>query len=529
MGFNCFRFAAANIPIHDPDLRIEDFKTKLPYQIDDEYIEQDPDKFYLSFGKLVKPRQINSDSDPDNSIRGIQYVDHLTPYQYDIWKLGDQYKILVVVKPQKSGITTSELIHDFQYSITKGKGRGKDILVIGQTETHANEHIDTLKRLIASSEKYRKYLITETKELYFKEQKTKVGVIYVKNPDNPFRPSRIIGLPFVESSLWSWKEVCKIHMSDTAISPHKNQKGIYATALGRLVNTDGPAIIESPPAGVSNEFFQQYEMYKDNTDKRGHVYTVYVDDAIKYGVVTQEVIDEKKKQLGYLFGQYYGSSFISASGNVFSIESIERATMLAQQQNSLDINRYSPKFIAIDEGFQSSKFGIVIGEQKAKCLNVLHVEEMDKPTYEEALDRIFYLRDIYGNVLNIGYDSSRPELGRSLKRRIGENHDDSYVKDKILNANKRGIHIGTQMIVAPISFNHQNKINMTYHVRKMLDDPRGLVSIHPRHDKLLTALRGAIFDDQGIMVKDESPHNDIFDAFSILCDFFRFENKGEMN
>src|SRR6185503_13895905 len=137
----------------------------------------------------------------------------------------------------------------------------------------------TLKRAIASSDKYRKYLITESKELFFKEEKTKMGVIYLKNPDNPFRPSRIIAVPFQESSFWSWKNVWRVHMSDPAVTKMKDDSRAYALGMSRTANTNGYTIIESPPRGVNNGFYKQHELYKDNKSPRGTTYTVYVEDA----------------------------------------------------------------------------------------------------------------------------------------------------------------------------------------------------------------------------------------------------------
>ncbi len=42
--------------------------------------------------------------------------------------------------------------------------------------------------------KYRQFLITNPSELLLKEEKSKVSVAYIKNPDNPLHPSRIIAL-----------------------------------------------------------------------------------------------------------------------------------------------------------------------------------------------------------------------------------------------------------------------------------------------------------------------------------------------
>lgn len=107
-------------------------------------------------------------------------------------------------------------MEDFQIALTKAKGF--DILIIAQTQAHANEHLRTLKNLILNSEKYRQFLITDPSELLLKEEKTKVGVAYIENPDNPLQPSRIIALGSSESQIWSWKNIKHIHFSDITAS-----------------------------------------------------------------------------------------------------------------------------------------------------------------------------------------------------------------------------------------------------------------------------------------------------------------------
>ena len=52
--------------------------------------------------------------------------------------------------------------------------------------------------------------------MLLKEEKSKVSVAYIKNPDNPLKPSRIIALGASEGGVWSWKNMSKIHMSDIA-------------------------------------------------------------------------------------------------------------------------------------------------------------------------------------------------------------------------------------------------------------------------------------------------------------------------
>jgi hypothetical protein len=79
------------------------------------------------------------------------------------------------------------------------------------------------------------------------------------------------------------------------------------------------------------------------------------------------------------------------------------------------------------------------------------------------------------------------------------------------------------MIVCPIVFNTANINFMSSHSKRLLDDSRGLISINQRFDKLITVLRGAVFNEYKLE-KEESIHNDLIDTFLMLCSFFKFKN-----
>lgn len=440
------------------------------------------------------------------------------------------------------------MLQDFQDVVAQGRGRGKDILVAGQTKEAAYEHISTLKRMIASSEKYRKYLITESKELFFREEKTKMGVIYIKNPDNSYRPSRIIGVPFQESSFWSWKNIYRVHMSDSAVTKIKKDERVYATGISRVANTNGYVLIESPPRGTQNGFYKLYEEYKDNTNPICRVYTVKVEDAIEHKVITQEFLDEEKRRLKHLYYSVYGSSFVEQSGNLFSQQSINKAIqegngykMDIKAHNTsnpaaiivttLNFNSNTEKYILIDQGYSSSFFAILILEKVRRQngrnqIRVLHTEELESPLYETARDRVLYLRKHFGNVVNIGFDAtSRMEYGMSLKEKIDE---DSYwpsVKQQMLEAKNDRLDLGTMMFVVPFIFSTESKLSMTNHTSEMLDDSRNYIAIDERFENLVTSLKGAIFDERGMLDKDISPHHDLLDDFMMGMQFFRIQRR----
>ncbi|MGE0243607.1 MAG: hypothetical protein AB7P56_06735 [Nitrososphaeraceae archaeon] len=67
---------------------------------------------------------------------------------------------------------------------------------------------------------------------------------------------------------------------------------------------------------------------------------------------------------------------------------------------------------------------------------------------------------------------------------------------------------------------------MGSHSKRLLDDSRGVISINQKFDKLITALKSAIFNEYKLD-KDESVHNDLTDTFLMLCTFFKFKSYGD--
>jgi len=275
-------------------------------------IPLDPDEFYQDFGLLEHPLTKKP-------------VQHLTSYQYAVWKDGQRYRYREVIKSQKVGIITSSLIEDFQKAITTCKG--KEILIIAQDTDHAKDHLYTLRKLISNSAKYSKFLISKPTELLLKDEVTKVMQLFIHNPDNPHKPTRIIGLGGSNpGSIWSWKEVAHIHMSDIAASTRINDAEVFGAAFSRLANTNGTMLIESPPRAPSGMLYKIYEMsrLKKNIDNseigQFKIHEIPATMAVDAGLITQEFLDAERERLGPLYPMYYECDFYNSSSTWYRPE-----------------------------------------------------------------------------------------------------------------------------------------------------------------------------------------------------------------
>lgn len=272
-----------------------------------EIIPTDPQKFYESFGLFEHPTTRKP-------------VLQLTSYQKAVWKDSFNYRYRLVVKSQKVGMTTSSLLEDFQHAILPSSHplscRGKEILIIAQTGDMAKQHLYTLRKMVMNSKRYSKYLITKATELVLRDEATKVSVMFIKNPDNIHKPTRIIALSPTERAVWSWKEVKKVHMSDVAVQLAKDDSGFFGAVFSRLANTNGQMLIETPPRGQRGEVWNIYQASKLHGDEEHEqakfkVREIPVEMAVDAGLITQAFLDQERARLGVLYSQLYECNFLN--------------------------------------------------------------------------------------------------------------------------------------------------------------------------------------------------------------------------
>src|ERR671933_1695392 len=118
-------------------------------------------------------------------------------------------------------------------------------------------------------------------------------------------------------------------------------------------------------------------------------------------------------------------------------------------------------------------------------------------------------------------DGANPSFIKSLKLQIGEDAD----YDKMI-ARYRTEGLGDDptknMKIIPVNFGKEHKA-MLGHCKMILEDDRGKIAINPdTFDKLITSLRTAV-DNDGILDKEVTSYNDIFDAFRLALKFYHFE------
>ena len=302
---------------------LEEYKTSNLGEI---VVPEDPDEFLADFGGIPHPYKKNEDGMPI-------MISKWAWYQKESW--GDFNSLQV--SSNKVGKTTSHMMNTFQSRLFK-RHAGFDALLVAQNQKMANDHLLHLKRLVRSSPKYWQFVIERPEHELFKEEKSKLETMYVRNRWDNLRPSRIIALGGSEASAYSWKNVDWIHMSDVTQLTSTNQKLFFGALFSRLANTNGIAKIETIPGAREGEVYRIYREIHNIKDKSEEdlaeddydiastfkYVQVTIDDAIAEGLVQE---DYKKKMQALLdpntFAQLFMAEWVEVENQWYNEEWIK--------------------------------------------------------------------------------------------------------------------------------------------------------------------------------------------------------------
>jgi len=401
-------------------------------------------------------------------------------------------------------------MEDFQKAITSCKGY--EILVICQTIDKARDHLTTLRHMILASHKYKHFLITKRNEVVLPDEVTRVTTLFIHNPDNPEHPTKIIGLGGNEASIWSWKEVRHIHMSDIAVITKKDYSGVINAAMTRLANTEGSIAIETPPYGPRGKVYEIYTQSKlaqaggtaanvnENPEGQFKIMEIPAREAVAADLITDRFLEGEKVRLGSQFAAYYEAEFSAATGSVFHIEDVNAASAIPYDPNEA-LPYGGVSCIGIDPGFGSSPFGICVSTFIDGKARIRFADEFPRPMHDEMASMIWDLIQEH-NCNKLYIDNASPSMIRSLKIHWGERADYENIPREQYRFMK----------VEPVSFGKEHK-NMLAHAKMMID--KHYVAIHQDFQKLIVSLKTAV-EVNGSLDKEVTAYDNVFDAFR-LC------------
>ena len=291
----------------------------------------------------------------------------------------------------------------------------------------------------------------------------------------------------------------------------------------RYIGKSNPYIVMVSTPNAPEQLFERIEKEPEATCLYKRLFLDYT-----YGIGRIYTADEiEKAKRSPSFEREYNLKYLGRIGNVFHTKDIEAALEMGRKYNPDNFNPYTFTSVSmgIDPAYGSSAFGIVVTQWEDNHIHVLYADEYHRPDYNEMLSTVYSLMSKY-NVDKVYIDGANPSFIRSLKLQIGEEPDYDKVIAKY-RSEKLGDDWSQNMRIVPVNFNSEHKA-MLGHCKMILEhDGRGRIAINAdRFDKLITALRTAV-DNDGVLDKEATSYNDIFDAFRLALKFYRYVDSNE--
>jgi terminase large subunit-like protein len=237
-------------------------------------------------------------------------------------------------------------------------------------------------------------------------------------------------------------------------------------------------------------------------------------------IYTAEEIEKAKQSPS--FEREYNLKYLGQIGNVFHAKDIDIAVNEMGQKynpdNTLNTYHFTTRSMGIDPAFGSSSFAITITQWLDEHIQILYSEEFERPDFNQMLDTVYSLLSQY-NVDKVYIDGANPSFIRSLKLQIGEAADYLEQIDSLKKAGWSEEQALKNLRVVPVNFGREHKA-MLGHCKLVLED--GYLQIHPRFEKLVTALRTAVATDSSLD-KEATSFSDTLDSFRLALKFYSFQ------
>ncbi|HJT49397.1 MAG TPA: hypothetical protein VJ729_14525 [Nitrososphaeraceae archaeon] len=367
--------------------------------------------------------------------------------------------------------------------------------------------IDRMKKLFASGKGIAAAIVFDTRETIIELNNVKIEAF----PSHHLDAMR--GLPNVSFIL----------LDEADFFPPGQQQDARDVSE-RYIAKSNPHIVMVSTPNAPEGLFERIEKESEDTCLYKRILLDYT-----YGIGKIYSADEiKKAKQSPSFEREYNLKYLGKIGNVFHTKDIEAAIEKGRKYDPDNLNQsiFTSTSMGIDPAYGSSAFGIVITRYADGIVQILYAEEYHRPDYNEMLSMVYGLMTKY-NVDKVYIDGANPSFIRSLKLQIGEDAD----YDKVI-ARYRSEGFGDEsaladMKVIPVNFNKEHKA-MLGHCKMIIENDGGRIAINPdRYDKLITSLRTAV-DNDGVLDKEATSYNDIFDAFRLALKFYHFEGSSRI-
>lgn len=245
----------------------------------------------------------------------------MTPYQIKYAEMINKHHRVIVNKTKKGGFTDAFLRHTAQQVFDRYAGH-EVMLVAGNKEAIAR---DIMTRLYALFENG----ITDDNDIHWTQEQLILSFTKTPLEMKWWNGTKIIGSTASKSgkssSFRGYSDVIAWFITEAAF-PGVNDDYPILNGLTSLTanREDGDMVIESTPNGRSGFFYDLSMDASNNLKNKNQVgpnrfYYMEVDylEAVKYGVISKEFIEQEKLNPRIDFDQEYCCSFTSSSNAAF--------------------------------------------------------------------------------------------------------------------------------------------------------------------------------------------------------------------
>jgi hypothetical protein len=326
------------------------------------------------------------------------------------------------------------------------------------------------------------------------------------------------------------KDVSFIYLDEADFFPPGQQQDARDVSE-RYIGKSNPWIVMVSTPNAPEGLFERIEKEPESSCPYKRLFLDYT-----YGLGRIYADDEiAAAKVSPSFEREYNLKYLGLIGNVFHVKDIEAAIEKGKKLIRFDANvstnsnSYTQKSVGLDPGFGSSNFGMCITELVDGQINVVHAEEYQRPDFNEMINTTMRLLDQYNITFNnscrVYIDGANPSFIRALKDTCDEDPDyERLIMRYKQNTSQPSSFVDLswlerQWFILPVPFNKEHK-HMLAHCKEMLEYHDGSVAINPKHNKLITSLRTAVENGEGMLDKDATSHDDLFDAFRLSLMFW---------
>ncbi len=236
-----------------------------------------------------------------NHFIGLPRSKPMTPYQIEIDQALDSIGKVIVNKTKKGGLTESSLRSILRRAYTRYPAGSEIMLIPGNNREHSESLIERLldlinPRLSHTIKRYTKHSIVLNN-----------GVLIRSYPSTPRSVVGRINVRFV-------------YIDELGFTGEIEDQAIFENSIANLATYGGSCLITSSPNGMIKIFYDLCETAKAGKLPGWAYFEIPYTEALKYGVLDQQFVEQAKENPLIDFQQAFCCQFTRTQHSVFNVD-----------------------------------------------------------------------------------------------------------------------------------------------------------------------------------------------------------------